>query len=156
MCFFILYSNYRGRRSECSGNVVAHAQGNSISHWENVSLLIRVWHIQIWSAALHPLENRQELQLLEESTTATKPKEDFNDGDETGTKTKSQETSCICNKAKKGCFNISFDFGHIRTLYHDMNQSQVVPSISVQLFNKCFIGCVKLFEVIWRPFFTRI
>ena len=61
------------------------------------------------------------LELLKALTTAAEPKEDLNDGDEAETKTKSKETSCICNKAKKRCFNISFDFSHIWTLYHDMN-----------------------------------
>ena len=97
---------------------------------------------------LHPLIKRQDSDLLKVSATAAKPKEDFNHGDKTETKTKSQETSCICNKAKKCHFNISFDFGHIWTLYHDMNQSQVLPSIFIHLFSQCFIGVIKLFEVV--------
>ena len=91
---------------------------------------------------------RQGLELLKVSATAANPKEDFNDGDEAETKTKTQETSCICNKAEKCHFNISFDYGHIWTLYHDMNQCQVVPSIFIQLFNKSFIRFIKLFKVV--------
>ena len=108
------------------------------------------------NTVLHPLIKRQGSDLLKVSTTAAKPKEDFNHGDKAETKTKSQETSCICNKAKKCHFNISFDYRHIWTLYHDMNQSQVVSSICVQLINKCFIGLIKLLEVVCWPFFTRI
>ena len=105
---------------------------------------------------LHPLMKRQGLELLKVSATAAKPKEDFNDGDEAKTKTKSQKTSCICNVAKKSYGYISFDFGDIRTLYHDMNQGQVFPSIFVQLIDQCFIGFIKLFEIICGPFSTGI
>ena len=105
---------------------------------------------------LHPLMKRQGLELLKVSATAAKPKQDFNDGDEAETKTKSQETSCICNIAKKCYGYISLDYGHIWTLYHDMNQSQVVPSICIQLFNKGLIWFVKLFKIVRGPFFTRI
>ena len=91
---------------------------------------------------------RQGSEFLKIPATAANPEKDFNDRDETESETKSKETSCICNKAKKSYFNISFNFGHIWTLNHEINQSQVVSSISIQLINKCFIGFIKFLEVV--------
>ena len=86
--------------------------------------------------------------FFEVTTTPANPKEYFYARDETETNAQTQQATCIANKCDKGNGYVSFDFGDIWTLYHDMNQSQVLPSIFIHLFSQCFIGVFKLFEVV--------
>ena len=88
-------------------------------------------------------------------TTPANPKQYFYARDETETNAQTQQTTCITNKCDKGNGYVSFDFGDIWALYHDMNQSQVVPSICIQLINKCFIGLIKLLEVVLKILFIE-
>ena len=80
--------------------------------------------------------------------TTAYPKEYFYARDKTETNAQTQQATRITNKCDKGNGNISFDFGHIWTLDHDMDQSQVFPSIFIHLFSQCFIDVIKLFEVV--------
>ena len=73
--------------------------------------------------------------FFEVTTTPANPKEYFYARDETETNAQTQQATCITNKCDKGNGYVSFDFGDIWTLYHHMNQSQVLPSIFIHLFS---------------------
>ena len=94
--------------------------------------------------------------FLEFSTATAKPEKYLNCRDETEANAKTKQSTCIGNKCNQWHSNISFDCGYIWTLHHDMDKSQVVMAIFINLLDKGFIRLAVFIKVVVWPLFARI